>query len=82
MHSFTNSNGFVEVPGLTDSDTLEPVEDGFEYTLVNELETDELLNQTYWATKQATEKDSLAIALLKDLQNPIGLLVIEYEHYR
>ena len=74
MHSFTNSNGFVEVPGLTESDTLEPVESGFEYTLVNELETDELLNLTYLATKQATEKDSLAIALLKDLQNPIGLL--------
>ena len=74
FQGYTNEQGYVSASQLTSSDTLIPVEAGFEYTLVTQFETETQLNTTYWATKKASEKDSLAVALLLDLQNVFGLL--------
>ena len=56
------------------TDSLYPVDDAFQYTLISQVEDESTLNSTYWATKKATLEDSLAVAFLKDLQNTQGLL--------
>ena len=74
FHSFTSLDGKTEEASLFSTDSLYPVDDAFQYTLISQVEDESTLNSTYWATKKATLEDSLAVAFLKDLQNTQGLL--------
>ena len=55
-----------------------PANPEFQYTLIAEVENATTLSTTYWATKVATQEDSLAVAYLKDLQNTGLLPTIPY----
>ena len=74
FHSYTSPDGKTEEASLLSTDSLYPVDDAFQYTLISQVEVGSTLNSTYWATKKATLEDSLAVAFLKDLQNTQGLL--------
>ena len=74
FHSYTSADGKTEEVSLFSTDSLYPVDDAFQYTLISQVEVGSTLNSTYWATKKATLEDSLAVAFLKDLQNTQGLL--------
>ena len=72
FQGYTDEQGYVSLPYIFGY--LNSRRACFEYTLVTQFETETQLNTTYWATKKASEKDSLAVALLMDLQNVFGLL--------
>ena len=74
FHSYTPLDGITQETDLLRTDSLYPVDPEFQYTLIAEVENATTLSTTYWATKVATQEDSLAVAYLKDLQNTVGLL--------
>ena len=74
FHSYTPLDGIAQETDLLRTDSLYPVDPEFQYTLIAEVENATTLSTTYWATKVATQEDSLAVAYLKDLQNTVGLL--------
>lgn len=74
FQAYTNEQGSVFAAELSPGDTLVPAEAGFQYTRVREIETEDQINTVYWASKNGSEKDSLGVALLLDMQNAFGLL--------
>ena len=71
FHSYTPLDGITQETDLLRTDSLYPVDPEFQYTLIAEVENATTLSTTYWATKVATQEDSLAVAYLKDLQNTV-----------